>query len=68
MKRTVMEKSLVFVLFVSVIVIFSFAERDTQKIFEKYNTKSTVEIPKMKTAYTAEVSTKQAAKNKAARN
>jgi hypothetical protein len=63
MKRTVLEKSLVFVLFVSVIVIFSFAERDTQKAFEKYNTKSTVEIPKMKTGYTAEVSTKQADRN-----
>lgn len=68
MKRTVLEKSLVFVLFILVIVIFFFAERDTQKAFEKYNTKSTVEIPQMKTDYSAELSTKQTAQNKAARN
>ena len=55
MKRTVLEKSFVVVLFVLVMVAFSFAERDTQKLFEKYNTKSTVEIPKQTVDYTAEV-------------
>ena len=53
MKRTVLEKSFVGVLFVLVIVAFSFAERDTQKLFEKYNTKSTVEAPKQTVDYTA---------------
>jgi len=37
-----LERSFVIVLFVLVMVAFSFAERDTQKLFEKYNTKSTV--------------------------
>lgn len=68
MKRTVLEKSLVFVLFILVIVIFSFAERDTQKAFEKYNTKSTVEVPKIKTVYTAETLKIQVISNKTARN
>lgn len=55
MKRTVLERSFVIVLFVLVMVAFSFAERDTQKLFEKYNTKSTVDIPKQTVDYTAEV-------------
>ena len=55
MKRAVLERSFVIVLFVLVMVAFSFAERDTQKLFEKYNTKSTVEIPKQTVDYTAEV-------------
>lgn len=55
MKRTVLERSFVVVLFVLVMVAFSFAERDTRKLFEKYNTKSTVEIPKQTVDYTAEV-------------
>ncbi|HTM91981.1 MAG TPA: hypothetical protein VL095_06160 [Flavisolibacter sp.] len=54
MKRTVLERSFVVVLFILVMVAFSFAERDTQKLFEKYNTKSTVEIPKQTVEYTAE--------------
>jgi hypothetical protein len=45
MKRSLFEKGFVVVLFVLVIVAFSFAERDTQKVFKKYNTKSTVETP-----------------------
>jgi hypothetical protein len=56
MKRTVLEKSFVVVLFVLVMVAFSFAERDTKKLFEKYNTKSTVEIAKQTVDYTAEAS------------
>jgi hypothetical protein len=55
MKRTVLERSFVVVLFILVMVAFSFAERDTQKLFEKYNTKSTVEVPKQTVEYTAEV-------------
>lgn len=54
MKKTVLERSFVAVLFVLVIVIFSFAERDTKKLFELYNTKSTVELPKKTADFTAE--------------
>ena len=54
MKRTILEKSFVAVLFVLVIVIFSFAERDTKKLFEQYNNKSTVELPKKTAGFTAE--------------
>jgi hypothetical protein len=55
MKKSLLEKTFVIVLFVLVIVAFSFAERDTQKVFEKYNTKNTVETPKKTIDYTAEV-------------
>ena len=68
MKGTVSEKSFVVVLFVLVIVAFSFAERDTQKAFEKYNAKSTVETPKSTVDYTAEASEKKSSYNKATRN
>lgn len=68
MKRTALEKGFVFVLFVLVIVIFSFAERDTQKAFEKFNTKSTVEAPRQTENYTAETSDKKDTYNKATHN
>lgn len=68
MKRTVLEKSFVIVLFVLVIITFSFAERDTQKAFEKYNTKSTVETPLHQDNFTAEASDKKESHNKATRN
>jgi len=68
MKRTVLEKSFVAVLFVLVIIAFSFAERDTQKLFEKYNTKSTVETFKQKVDYTAEADPQRGIENKPARN
>jgi hypothetical protein len=68
MKGTVSEKSFVIVLFVLVIVAFSFAERDTQKAFEKYNTKNTVESPKKTVDYTAEASEKKDTYNTATRN
>jgi hypothetical protein len=68
MKRTFLEKSIVLVLFVLVIVAFSFAERDTQKAFEKYNMKNTVEVPKPSTDYTAEVAGKTTSYNKSTRN
>ena len=58
MKRSLVEKSFVVVLFVLVMVAFSFGERDTEKAFEKYNAKSTVETPKQAVDYTAEVSSK----------
>ena len=68
MKRALLEKSFVIVLFVLVMVAFSFAERDTQKLFEKYNTKSTVEMPKQMDDYTAEIPAKPAVRNKTTRN
>lgn len=68
MKRNALEKGFVSVLFILVIVIFSFAERDTQKAFEKYNTKSTVATPRQTDNYTAETSEKKDTYNKATRN
>lgn len=68
MKKSVLEKSFVIVLFVLVIITFSFAERDTQKAFEKYNQKSTVEIPKQSVDYTAINLEKPAHKNRTTRN
>ena len=58
MKKNLLEKSLVVVLFVLVMVTFSFAERDTKKLFEKYNTKSTVETSTKKANYTSEIKQK----------
>ena len=68
MKRTVLERNFVIVLFVLVMTAFSFAERDTQKLFEKYNTKSTVAIPKQTVDYTAEAPEKADTHNKPTRN
>jgi hypothetical protein len=56
MKKSLFEKGFVVVLFVLVMVAFSFAERDTKKAFEKYNTKNTVELSKKSVDYTAEAS------------
>jgi hypothetical protein len=56
MEKTVLEKCTVAILFVLVIVIFSFAERDTQKLFEKYNTKTTVQTVRQTLHYTADAS------------
>lgn len=55
MKRPVLEKSMVVVLFVLVMIMFSIAERDTQKLFEKYNTKSTVQTVTTTVNYTSRV-------------
>jgi hypothetical protein len=68
MKRALLEKSFVIVLFVLVMVIFSFAERDTQKLFEKYNVKGSVEVPRKMNDYTAEIPEKAVVGNKMARN
>lgn len=68
MKRTVLEKIFVVVLFVLVLVVFSFAERDTQKLFEKYNTKSTVGIPEQAVDFTATASKEPSTIYKAVRN
>lgn len=68
MKGIVSEKSLVVVLFVLVIIAFSFAERDTQKAFEQYNKKSTVENFKKTTDYTATASEKKDTYIKSTRN
>lgn len=68
MKKSLVEKSFVIVLFVLVMIAFSFAQRDTQKLFEKYNTKSTVKTPEKTIDYTAEASEKPGIHNNAARN
>lgn len=68
MKGIVSEKSLVVVLFVLVIIAFAFAERDTQKAFEQYNKKSTVENSKKTTDYTATASEKKETYIKSTRN
>lgn len=56
MKRSLVEKSFVIVLFVLVMVAFSFAQRDTRKALEKYDTQNTVDISKKTIDYTAEAS------------
>lgn len=63
MKRAILERNFVVVLFVLVIVIFSFAERDTQKLIEKYNAVNIVEvnINTAKTDFTAENFSRQPA-------
>ena len=68
MKKSLLDKGFVIVLFVLVMVAFSFAERDTQKAFEKYNTKSTVEAPNKTVDYTAEASEKSPDYKKSSRN
>ena len=68
MKKSLFEKSFVVVLFVLVMVAFSFAERDTQKAFEKYNTKTTVEISKKTVDYTAEASQQTIKNSQVSRN
>jgi hypothetical protein len=68
MKKSVLEKSFVAALFVLVMIVFSFAERDTQKAFEKYNAKSTVETLGKTLDYTAEVAQKSTAQKKVSRN
>ncbi|HEY6955232.1 MAG TPA: hypothetical protein VI385_08300 [Flavisolibacter sp.] len=68
MKRSLLEKGFVIVLFVLVMVAFSFAERDTQKAFEKFNVKSTVQTLAPKVDYTAEASERSTIHNKSARN
>ncbi len=37
MKRAVLERNLVVILFILVLVVFSFAERDTKKMEQIYN-------------------------------
>lgn len=66
MKKTVFEKSFVIVLFILVMIAFAFAERDTQKLFEKYNTKSTVQTVEKAVEVTAGIADK--AQNKSARD
>lgn len=68
MKKSILEKSFVIVLFVLVMVAFSFAERDTKKAFEKYNVKSTVGTSSKTVDYTAEVSEKPTGDKKVSRN
>jgi hypothetical protein len=55
MKRSVLERTVVVALFILVMTAFSFAERDTQKLFARYNTKSTVEVQITKPTVTAKL-------------
>ena len=68
MKRAVIERNIVVVLFILVLIAFSFAERDTQKAFEKFNVKSTVQTLAPKVDYTAEASERSTIHKKSARN
>lgn len=68
MKKSLIERSFVVVLFVLVLVIFSFAQRDTQKVFEKYNMKSTVDIQNKTLPITVEVAGRATSLNKQTRN
>lgn len=45
MKKNLLEKGFVIVMFVLVLVVFSFAERDTKKLIELHSAGSTAEIP-----------------------
>lgn len=58
MKKSLIERSFVVVLFVLVLVVFSFAQRDTQKAFEKYNMKSTVDVQNKTPQLTVDVAEK----------
>jgi len=58
MKKSLIERGFVIVLFVLVLVMFSFAQRDTQRAFEKYNMKSTVEVQNKIPQVTLEVAEK----------
>jgi hypothetical protein len=44
MKRALVERNIVVALFVTVLVVFSFAERDSRKLIEFYNSRNTTEI------------------------
>ena len=59
MKKILLERSFVVALFVLVMIVFSFAERDTQKLFEKRNQKNTVVEIKSSPPLTAETPVKQ---------
>jgi hypothetical protein len=58
MKRAVLERSFVVVLFMLVMVVFSLAERDTQKLFQQRNEKSTVVEISPKPSLTAKTAVK----------
>jgi uncharacterized protein YqhQ len=68
MKKSILEKSFVVILFVLVMIVFSFAERDTQKVFEMHNAKSTVKTIDKTSDYTAETPEKFTGQNKPTRN
>jgi hypothetical protein len=40
MKKALVERNLVILLFATVLIVFTFAQRDTQKLIDRYNTKS----------------------------
>lgn len=58
MKKAVLERSFVVVLFLLVMVVFSLAERDTQKLFQQRNEKSTVVEINPKPSVTAKTAIK----------
>lgn len=43
MKKKIVEQKMVFLLFVLVLIVFSFAQRDTQKLDRLYQTAQTVQ-------------------------
>ena len=55
MKRALVERCAAIVLFVLVLVVFSFAERDTKKLVEFYNSKNSAVIPVKTPEYSASV-------------
>ena len=50
MKKSLVEKGTVVVLFILVLVVFSFAERDSKKLVDLYTRKSTVQQPMLNKA------------------
>ena len=48
MKKNILEKGLIVILFVLVQVVFSFADRDSRKLKELYDSKSNASVKKQK--------------------
>jgi len=45
MKKTLIEKGFVVIMFVLVLVVFSFAERDSKKLYELYSPERSADLP-----------------------
>lgn len=55
-KNAIIEKGVVITMFVLVLVVFSFAQRDTDKLFALYSGTSTTQMIQVSDKLTAEVS------------
>ncbi len=55
-KNAIVEKGVVVTMFVLVLVVFSFAQRDTDKLFALYSRTSTAQMIQVSDKLTAEVS------------